>query len=145
MRAKIISRENIENQKIIHVYQTAWETHFGVSACSVFIELSNNVIFELQSSEDSEISDASDKKNKLIPVEWYPGTKSCEGECIKTLLTSELWPSIGILLSSNRVLYISSWGPGRVGPLLAEVDEVDEMEILTFWERKPVISVEGNH
>ena len=138
MAPRILSRNEIEGQRIVGLFQTPYRELDGVSACEVFVELDNGVLLELQSQDPMEVLpvvDQREMKPKLIPVALPSGVESCIGETIKTLLTSELKPSLGILLSSGRWLFISDWGPRRIGAL---IEKAEPNGAVAYWDHAEV-------
>ena len=130
-----LRREDIVGKRITGVFQSLWSVSGDYSACEVYVLLDNGVLFVLDTPEAVKISRSAVSQDSLRPAEFSYASQPCIGEVVQEVLVSDYWPSIGLLLSSNRFLYCSDdYSPKSVGACLAPVGgRYGEDDLRTFW------------
>lgn len=129
-----MERQHIVGRKITNIYQTPWVTLDRVDVCRAFVSIDNGLTFEIvcEDTDESRQLDSCEIAEDWVRMEFAPG---CAGEEIVEVLASDYWPSIGLRLSSGRLLFISDDGPFRVG-LQCELlgDTYREDEVRPYWQ-----------
>jgi hypothetical protein len=134
-----LTRHDIEGRRLIDVLQTEWVDLDGCTVCQCFVRIETGLVFELPFSDPDQPIPLEAVSSKIIEsllkVEWAYGPEGCCGDIVERVVTSELWPSAGLLLRSGRILYCSDYGtPFRVGPLLDRLgNSYDREELMDFW------------
>ena len=134
-RSVELQREDVVGKRIVGVFQSPWSVSGDYSACEVYVLLDNGVLFVLDTPESVKISRSAVSQDSLRPAEFNYAPQPCIGEVVQEVLVSDYWPSIGLLLSSNRFWYCSDdYSPKSVGPCLSPVGESYEWDdVRTFW------------
>lgn len=134
-----LRRDQIVGQRIRALLVTPEQEIEGVSVAAVFVLLENGNIFELQSVDPLE----------ELPIESVPVSsknlygvqedKSANGDVIKDVVASEYWPTIGLLLESNRFVFVSDVEHRRVGLAIIDVgSRHDIADVITYWGKQPL-------
>lgn len=135
-----LSKSDIDGQRIRQILQTPFENIDGVTVCQLFVELDNGILFQLVSEdelEDTGLLQTISRKH-LIPVQFPKGTPDGVGETIRTLVVSQLLPTIGVQISNNHILSFLSSGPNYVGPFISEIEPHFTGEIFSYWNGEPI-------
>ncbi len=120
-----LTRPDIVGRRILAVLQTPWNwaPKYDVSLCRAFVRLDSGVTFEL-SDDDAPLHElpAEDAMNQeLFDFQFPAHCRSCVGESIDDVVVSDYWPTIGLLLSSQRFLLCQDWGPHAFGLVLTDL------------------------
>jgi hypothetical protein len=133
--------DDIRGQRIVAVLQDQTDADpDGFSACSVFVELANGVLFALDPPDiqESELKAlCRDELSRLTPAEIGGSDDTCVGDTIRDVVRSDFWASIGLILDSGRFLYMSdhcSWH--HVGACCTRIGERYGMDgVSSFWDK----------
>ena len=139
-----LSRNDIVGQSIVDVRQTEWDRDDdGFAACAVYVQLSNNVVFELRCQDPFEelpipLVNLGFMETLLPIAKQYQ--QLTLGETICEVLTSNYWPTFGLLLSNNQFFFGSDeQTPREVGPCVMTVGDFYKIEdVATYWGHQPV-------
>lgn len=130
-----LERQDIVGHKIIQVHQTPWVTLDGFDVCRGFVTLDNGLTFEIisEDTDESHPLDSWEIVSDWIQVEFFP---DCRGEEVAEVVASDYWPSIGLLLSSDFLLFICDEYPvPRVGLQISLLGEkYKEDEVRPYWK-----------
>lgn len=132
-----LSKNEIDGRKIQRVLQTPFIDIEGVTACQLFVEIEGGIVFGLVSCDELEGKGIHRivLKDHLIPAQFQKNSSGADGENIITLITSDLLPTIGVLLSNNRILSVRASGPNYVGPFISDIKPHFVGEIFSYWNK----------
>lgn len=141
-----LSRSDIVAQKVVQVWQTPWAVKDGWSSCRTFVELSNGVSFELVGQESLQEPPPPiyrielHRLGEIIPAQYVEGAY-CNGRSVCEVVETDMWPTLGLLLSSRDFLLATAYTDGVFGPALFTVGEFYKLEdAVTYWGHKPLTS-----
>ena len=143
-----LKRDDIVGKRIAALLQTPWKV-FGPSpmirVCRVFVQLESGTVFELQQRDPFEevpISGVNLGEYSLIPCDAgaSAGSPTCVGDEVVEVLTSNYWPSLGLLLRSQQFLFCSDDSrPFCVGACVLPVGGRYQLcDVATYWGHMPV-------
>ena len=139
---KFLTHEDLKNLAISNVYESSTRNINEVSVSRCFIELEGGFIFELAyvDADSNEQIEFIEKLKDLCEIfsfseAYKPG--GIIGKHIRSVVCSQYWPSIGILVEDNQLVYCSDYGaPFRVGPLLGRLGEFyKESDLMDYWTK----------
>ena len=149
-----LSRGDIVNQTVREVWQTPWNYNDRWFTCETYVELSNGACFQLKGQEYLQVEPVPQvdlTKVRLIPAalninsfeDGFPtelgGAVSCRGETVCEVVTSEMWVTPGLLLSSREFLIATAYTEGVFGPRLFPVGDFYTLaEVITYWGHRPL-------
>lgn len=136
-RSRVLAIDEINGKLVKNVMQTPYEfAADGYGGCRVFVELKDGPSFDLINLEVEAVApiyEVNIDDHKLLPAEIQGGEADCIGETIVRVVRSDLWPTIGLLLSSNRVLHLHNWYDiHTVGPCLVDVKWFNDGDISDY-------------
>jgi len=139
MKAALLKSE-IDGHRIQRVLQTPFVDIEGITVCQLFVEIDGGTVFELVSCDELEGKGLQRHalKSKLIPAQFPKGSPSADGDNIITLVTSDLLPSIGVQLSSNRILSMRASGRNYVGPFISDIAPYFVGELYSYWNKEQI-------
>jgi hypothetical protein len=123
--AKLLFQTDIVGHQIAEVLQTDWALIDGIDVCSTFVRLDTGVVFELPWYGGSPlmILPLDTPPDGLPPVEFAEVTSACVGAKIIDIVTSDYWPTVGLLLSTGYFLLCKDRSPWMFGPIVAKVGD----------------------
>ncbi len=137
---QVLARSDIVGKTVRRVYRSDWnEDDDGYAGCTVFVELADGIVFELQGVDFGAVEPIrrlDPRATRLIPVDKRLG-KQCSGRVVVEVLASDQWCAIGLLLSGGKLLLISDdCTPRRVGPCVLDVGTVyKDGDYVPYWSQ----------
>ena len=137
--SKVLRREDIVGRRIAEVLQGPVHTEpDGYSGCAGYVRLEDGTIFGLiwtNAPESDLVAVANETQLELSRGQVFGDENGCVGDTIVNLLRSVYWPSIGVLLASDRLLVMSDdFTLSHVRLCLSKVGEVFSIdEAVPFW------------
>jgi hypothetical protein len=136
MNGHALIRADIVGHMVASVYRSDWdEDPDGYAGCSVFVELTDGVVFELQANASIEsvvpINRLEAPQSKLFGVDEAVALR-CRGKTIRDVVVSEYWCGIGLLFEDGDLLFTGETVARRVGPCVANSRTTADFRVSEF-------------
>jgi hypothetical protein len=138
---KNLQRGDIVGKQVKFIYRSPWYVEEdGFGGCTTLVELNDGIVFELQNgSFDQPILQVRPDKSKYSRCS-EPYLEACIGKGIVEVVTCDCWPSFGLLLSNDYLLYQSDFpnadrtGALLIGPYADALGQTyDRSDIMPYW------------
>jgi hypothetical protein len=142
---KGLTRNDIVGQSITALSAQRIDLSSDVSAARLFVKLGSGEAFETSSAlmfgeADLPIGVPGIPTIDFAIVQCGPAAfssgESCDGDVVREVVISDQWPSFGLLLASDRFLFLDDegWGAAKICPCLTPVGDRYKLEDMrTFW------------
>jgi hypothetical protein len=136
---KKLSRPDIDGQKIRRVLQTPFRDIEGVTVCRLFVELDNEMQFELLSEEELEPEGIQQTHLHcdLIPAQFQKNAPNPIGATVETVVFSDLLSTIAVKLIGGHIICFKASGPNYVGPYILAIEPYFVGELFSYWDKQP--------
>lgn len=145
MKAMTVAPEDVRGASIRHVWVSPGKVSFGCIAMRTVVELRSGLRFELRSQDPDDrtpIDEFSESLETWSQAQVLPSGDTVVGSIIDDVVTCELWPTIGLWLRGDDLLYNSNeYNIRVVGPCLARLGGFYKAsDLLSFWGDSVTIS-----
>ena len=136
---KFLRKNDIVGASIAGIYQTKWMRSDNIEACAVYARLATGLLFEISYQEPNDvgipISDIA--SSELQPAERPKGMASCISEHVLQVVYCDYWPTLGLKLSSGRVLTCRDWGiPHCIGAYIYVPEPQESVDLVDFFQTR---------
>jgi hypothetical protein len=145
-RKVTLQRDDIVGRRIAGIYQSEWEADDdGFGGCRTYIALSDGTTFELQCQDLGIVYLVIQIDLAVVAAVRCSETDlaRCIGQTVTEVLTSDYWPSMGLLTSGDRIIYTRDFpnmnrsGALLIGPYSDKVGERYGMhQVAPYWEKR---------
>jgi hypothetical protein len=139
MNNKPLSRSDLVGKRLVSVLQSEWQVdQDGYGSCDVVVLLEDDISFFLPSHDpfvEFPLLRADSDSFIGFQIASSELLSICKGKIVTEILTSDYWPTPGLLLNQDTFLYCSDdFTPRLVGPCALAVGErYDLNDVATFW------------
>ena len=130
-----LDRDDIIGFHIAHLWQSRWIEYDGIFSAQGFVELENEIIFELQHMDAPDGTPIPAVTRESLGSDCVEVSPQLSGDIIAEVLYSFRWPSLVVLTESNRLVYMSDHDrPFDVGLTVRAVDQFShDNDLVNYW------------